>query len=285
MARLSARNAQAVTFLRLQALHLVDEGSKCIEGFRVLSDAATAAVLTKVLWNRGVRGVVFGRDRATVFRMSAAVSTDQLLSALNWRYATKKFDPTKRIQDEVWAALEQALILSPSSMGLQPWKFIVVTDPAVKARLVGASYKQTQVADCSHLVVFAVHRSIGGVHVEKYLDRVASVKEVAKESLAGFGKMITGNLSIAAKEGRLDAWQTHQIYIALGQFMTAAALLRVDTCPMEGIEAEKYDEILGLSGGDFATVVVCPAGYRAEGDKYAMAKKVRFEAKDVVVRV
>jgi nitroreductase len=217
--------------------------------------------------------------------MSAALTPDQLVSALNWRYATKKFDRAKKIADELWAALEQALILAPSSMGLQPWKFFVVTDQAVKDRLLTASYKQSQITDCSHLVVFTVHKNIGSAHVEKYLDRVASVKAVTRESLVGFGKMITGNLSSAAKEGRLDMWQTHQVYIALGQFMAAAALLGVDTCPMEGIENAKYDELLGLSGGDYTTVVACAAGYRTADDKYAAMKKVRFEAKDVIVRL
>ena len=217
--------------------------------------------------------------------MSAALTPDQLVSALNWRYATKKFDRTKKISDDSWVALEQALILAPSSMGLQPWKFFVITDQAAKDRLLTASYKQSQITDCSHLVVFTVHKNIGSAHVEKYLDRVAAVKAVTRESLAGFGKMITGNLSNAAKEGRLDTWQAHQIYIALGQFMAAAALLGVDTCPMEGIENAKYDDLLGLSGGDYTTVVACAAGYRAADDKYAAMKKVRFEAKDVIVRV
>jgi nitroreductase len=217
--------------------------------------------------------------------MPDALAPAQLVSALNWRYATKKFDPAKKIPDERWDALEQALILSPSSMGLQPWKFFVVTNQEVKTRLMAASYKQSQIADCSHLVVFAVHTNVGSVHVEKFIDRVAAIKEVARESLEGFGKMISGNLSRASEEGRLDMWQTHQVYIALGQFMAAAAVLAVDTCPMEGIEPAKYDEILGIGGTPYATVVACPAGYRADGDKYAVAKKVRFEAKDVIVRI
>jgi len=230
-------------------------------------------------------GSLHGTAHSLSHRMTAPLTPDHIVSALNWRYATKKFDPVKKIPGEVWDALEQALILAPSSMGLQPWKFFVVTTQSVKEQLAGASYKQSQMADCSHAVVFAVHKNIGGAHVEKYLDRVSAVKEVTRESLEGFGKMIAGNLANAAKAGRLDAWQTHQIYIALGQFMAAAALLGVDTCPMEGIENARYDEILGLSGGDYATVVACPAGYRAFGDKYAAVKKVRFEAKDVIVRV
>jgi nitroreductase len=217
--------------------------------------------------------------------MTASLAPEQLVAALNWRYATKKFDPTKKIPENIWTALELALVLAPSSMGLQPWKFIVITDQAVKQQLVPASYRQTQPADCSHMVVFAVHKNIGATHVEKYLERVAAVKEVTRDSLAGFGKMIAGNLATAAREGRLDTWQTHQIYIALGQFMASAALLGVDTCPMEGIENTKYDEILGLGGTDYTTVVACPAGYRGEGDKYAVVKKVRFEARDVVVRI
>jgi nitroreductase len=217
--------------------------------------------------------------------MSAALTPDQLVSSLNWRYATKKFDPARKIADETWAALEQALILAPSSMGLQPWKFFVITDQAVKERLKEVSYRQSQIGDCSHLVVFTVHKNIGGVHVEKYLERMSTVKGVTRESLTGFGKMINGNLANAARDGRLDTWQAHQIYIALGQFMAAAAVLAVDTCPMEGIENAKYDEVLGLSAGDYTTVVACAAGYRSADDKYAAMKKVRFEAKDVIVRM
>ena len=249
--------------------------------------AKGVAALAKCRSGRG-RWVLAGQCAAggvSSRGMSTAIPPEAVVSALNWRYATKKFDPVKKIPGEVWAALEQALILAPSSMGLQPWKFIVVTNQAVKEQLVGASYKQTQAADCSHMVVFAVRKNLGAEHVEKYLGRVAEVKAVTRESLEGFGKMIAGNLARAAKEGRLDTWQTHQIYIALGQFMTAAALLGVDTCPMEGIENARYDEILGLGGGDYATVVACPAGYRAFGDKYAEAKKVRFETADVIVRV
>jgi Nitroreductase len=222
-----------------------------------------------------------------VFRsaMTNMLTPSQLVAALNWRYATRKFDPTKKIPEDVWSALEQALVLAPSSMGLQPWKFFVVQNPEVRARLHAASYRQSQITDCSNLVVFAVHKNIGTPHVEKFIDRVAAVKNVTTESLAGFARMIQGNLAKAASEGRLDTWQTHQVYIALGQFLAAAAVMGVDACPMEGIEPQKYDDVLGLTGGDFTTVVVCAAGYRADDDKYATARKVRFETKDVVIYV
>lgn len=213
------------------------------------------------------------------------IAPAQLTAALHWRYAVKKFDPAKRIPAEIWSALEAALVLTPSSIGLQPWRFIVVTGPAVKARLAPAAWNQPQVADCSHFVVFAVHRDLGAAHVQRHIDRMVQVRGVAPETLVKFRAMVMRNLDEARAQGRLDTWQSHQIYIALGNFMTAAALLGVDTCAMEGIEPAKFDEILGLRDTPYATVVACAAGYRLSDDKYATAKKVRFPAEEVIVRV
>lgn len=209
----------------------------------------------------------------------------KLLEALNWRYAAKKFDADKKIPAQTWTALEQALVLSPSSFGIQPWKFIVVTDAAVKAKLVPISWGQTQPLECSHHVVFAVRKGLGEADLDRYLARTAEVRGVAVQSLAGFKQMMLGSLNKAAAAGTLDTWQTHQIYIALGQFMASAALLGVDTCPMEGIEPGQYDEVLGLVGAGYATVVACAAGYRATDDKYATLPKVRFSVADVVEHI
>ncbi len=217
--------------------------------------------------------------------MSSTFPPANLIAALNWRYATKKFDPLKAIPAETWDALEQSLVLAPSSIGLQPWKFVVVTDAAVKAQLVQASYRQSQAADCSHFVALAVRRDIDAGHVDRHIQRMVEVRGITPESLAKFRAMTMSNLDRAREAGTLDTWQTHQIYIALGQFMACAAVLGVDTCPMEGIEPAKYDEILGLAGTEFGTVVACAAGYRVADDKYATAKKVRFKTEDVVVRI
>jgi len=208
----------------------------------------------------------------------------QLLAALRWRYAVKRFDSAIKIPAETWAALEETLVLTPSSIGLQPWRFVVVTAPVVKQALVPAAWNQSQIADCSHLVVFTVHRDLGLPHVEKHLARMVEVRGVPADSLVKFRQMVMRNLDEARAEGRLDTWQTHQIYIALGNFMTAAALLGVDTCPMEGIEPAKFDEILELRGTPYATVVACAAGYRLPDDKYATSKKVRFPADEVILR-
>lgn len=213
------------------------------------------------------------------------ISPETLLHALHWRYATKKFDPAKKIPDADWHALELALVLSPSSVGLQPWKFLIVTDSAMKARLRPAAWDQSQVTDCSHFVVLAVRRNIGAEHVDRHIDRMAEVRGVTAESLGKFREMVTGNLDKARVEDRLDIWQAHQVYIALGQFIASAAVLGVDTCPMEGFEPGKFDEILGLSATGFASVVCCAAGYRAADDKYATTKKVRFKPEDVIARI
>jgi nitroreductase len=228
--------------------------------------------------------------RAIFFTMTTTdkftpISDDRLLAALNWRYATKQFDASKKIPAATWATLEEALRLAPSSMGLQPWKFIIVTDPAVRARLAAVSHGQSQVADCSHLVVFALIKNIGAGHVRKNIERMAGVIGVDKSALAGFQQMAEGYVTRTAQAGVLDTIQGQQLFIALGQLTTSAALLGVDTCVLGGIEAEKYDEILGLKGKGLATLVACAAGYRAAGDNYAARPKVRFAAGEVFEHV
>ena len=210
---------------------------------------------------------------------------EALLAQLNWRYATKKFDPAKKIVPEVWSALEHALLLTPSSFGLQPWKFIVITDPVVKQQLVPVSWNQTQPADCSHHVVFAVRKAVAEKDVDRFIESIVAVRGVAKESLKGYQDIMTGFAGNAAKEGWLREWGVRQVYIALGNFMTSAAVLGVDTCPMEGIEPANYDKILGLAGTEFETVVACAAGYRATDDKYAQLAKVRFAASEVIQHI
>ncbi|MCC6414506.1 MAG: NAD(P)H-dependent oxidoreductase [Opitutaceae bacterium] len=213
------------------------------------------------------------------------IAPEELVSALRWRYAVKRFDPAKRISPELWSALEDTLVLTPSSIGLQPWRFVVVTDQAVKANLRPAAYGQAQVADCSHFVVMAVRRELGAEHVDRHVARMSEVRGITVESLAKFRTMATGNLEKARQEARLDTWQTYQIYIALGNFMTAAALVGVDTCPMEGFDPAKTDDIVGLTGTDYASVVCCAAGYRHAEDKYAATPKVRFPKEALFVHL
>lgn len=207
---------------------------------------------------------------------------DVVLQQLQWRYATKKFDPDQKITAEVWQLLEQSLVLAPSSFGLQPWKFFVVQDSSIRATLLEHSWGQKQVVDASHLVVLTIRATIDAAYVDHYLARMAEVQGVAVENLQKFGDVVKGFITKPPYPLDMQEWAARQVYIALAQLMTVAAMVGVDTCPMEGINPAKYDEVLGLAELGFKTVVACPLGYRAADDKYASGPKVRFPASEVV---
>jgi len=216
--------------------------------------------------------------------MSAITST-QLLAQLNWRYATKQFDPNRKISAPDWAVLEEALLLTASSGGLQPWKFIVVTDAAVRAKLRPASYGQAQITDASHLVVFASKNNFSEADVDAHIKHVAEVQGAPIEALAPLRGMLVGGIIKAQDETARNAWARNQAYIALGNLLTSAALLGIDACPMEGFDRAQYDEILGLKAKGFAAAVIATLGYRSPADKYAAAPKVRFSKEQVFISV
>src|SRR6266446_6802957 len=183
------------------------------------------------------------------------INSKQLLGQLHWRYATKQFDPNRKISDQDWATIEQALLLTPSSGGLQPWKFIVVTDPTVRAKLLPASYGQPQITNASHLVVFAAKKSFGEADVDAFINHAAATRGVPVESLTPFRDMLIGGIVKAQDEQARDGWARNQTYIALGNLLTSAALLGIDACPMEGFDRAQYDEILGLKAQGYASAV------------------------------
>lgn len=207
-----------------------------------------------------------------------------LVAALNWRYATKQFDPARKIPATEWKALEESLRLAPSSFGIQPWKFIVVETPELRVKLREASWGQAQVSEASHLVVLATKIAVDGPHLDRFIADTAKTRGATVESLAGYRKVMDNFLVGVAKAGKLESWAAKQVYIASGQFMAAAAVMGVDTCPLEGINPPKYDELLGLAGTGWATQMAIAAGYRSEADKYATAAKVRFPADEVIER-
>ena len=208
-----------------------------------------------------------------------------LIETLTWRYATKQFDPSKKIPATLWETLEEALVLTPSSYGLQPWQFFVITDPAVKASLRPHSWDQSQVTDCSHFVVFASRCVVDEAFVDKYIARIVAVRGGTTESMKFLKDMMASDILNGPRSKVVQKWAARQTYIALGNFMTSAALLGVDTCPMEGMDPSKYDEILGLPAKGFNAVVACPAGYRSATDKYASLPKVRFEKNDLIQHI
>jgi nitroreductase len=214
--------------------------------------------------------------------MSSPIDPADLLAAMQWRYATKRFDPARRIPDDVWSALEQTLVLTPSSYGMQPWEFLVVTRQDLKESLVPHSWGQRQVADCSHLLVITCRKTLGESDVDRLMKAIELVQGRSAEQTKGYRDMIVQDLVAGPRSQDVSGWARLQGYIALGNFMSAAALLGIDTCPMEGFLPDAYDEALGLAERGLTTAVLCPAGYRHPEDKYAFLPKVRFPASEVV---
>jgi len=215
----------------------------------------------------------------------SAITNEQLLHQLNWRYATKQFDPQRKISAVDWATLEEALLLTPSSGGLQPWKFIVITDPAMRARLTPASYGQPQINAASHLVVFAAKTNFNEGDVDAHVNNVSQTQGTPLEALAPLRGMLVGGIVTAQDEAGRTAWARNQTYIALGNLLSSAALLGIDACPMEGFDRGQYDEILGLKAKGLTASVIATLGYRVATDKYASAPKVRFPAEQIFIHV
>ncbi|MGK0290802.1 MAG: nitroreductase/dihydropteridine reductase [bacterium] len=208
----------------------------------------------------------------------------QLISQLNWRYAVKKFDSTKKLTEDQLDIVLESLRLSASSYGLQAWKFIVVNNPKLREELVQYSWGQEQVKDASHLIVMARPETITEEDVTKFVHSIAETRGVPKASLEGYEGMMNSKINSLSEEDKVS-WLSKQIYIALGTLLTTAAFEGIDTCPMEGFEPENYDKVLGLKEYGLKTVVVCPVGFRSSEDVYADLKKVRYEKEDVVIEL
>ena len=213
------------------------------------------------------------------------MDTNELLKSLEWRYATKVFDPARKIPPHVWEGLERALVLTPTSYGLQPYRFLIITDPGTRAVLLPHSWGQKQVVDCSHFVVFAARTSMTEADVDKLIQRTIEVRKLPPGALSSYRGMMLGDVVNGARGRIAHEWATRQAYIALGNLMTCAAVLGVDACPMEGLVPAEYDRILHLAGTGYATVVACALGYRSPDDKYAKLAKVRFEPREIIGRI
>jgi nitroreductase len=206
----------------------------------------------------------------------------QLLDALQWRYATKVFDATRKIPADVWGALEKSLVLTPTSFGLQPYQFLIVQDAATRAALLPHSWGQKQVVDCSHFIVFTARTEMLEADVVKLISRISAVRGIPAESLNFYRDLMLGDIVNGPRGKPAHEWAARQCYIALGNLMIAAAVLGVDACPMEGLVPAEYDKLLKLEGTGYKTVVALALGYRAAGDKYASVAKVRYEAADLI---
>lgn len=209
---------------------------------------------------------------------------DHMLDALNWRYATKLFDPQKKLSQEQVDKLLESLRLSPSAYGLQPWKFIVVTNPEIRRKLREAGYNQPKITDASHLIVFAIEKNIDEAYVDRFVESLAESRGVTIESLKSYSDMMKGDIVSRTPEARQN-WAARQLYLALGVLLATAAHDHIDAGPMEGFSAHKFDEILGLEKMGLHAVVCCALGFRAANDESEKLAKVRFAKEEVVIEI
>ncbi|CAM4232413.1 NAD(P)H-dependent oxidoreductase [Gillisia hiemivivida] len=200
---------------------------------------------------------------------------------LNWRYATKKFDINKEVSSKDLQTLLEAIQLTASSYGLQPYEIIIIKDAALREELKAHSWNQTQITDASEVIVFANKTHITSSYVDSYLQDIAQTRGLKTEDLQGLKGMVESTIMKLNPEDQ-NTWAAKQAYIALGNLLSAAANLRIDTCPMEGFDAAKYDQLLNLKERGLTTAVIVTIGYRSEDDQTQFAAKVRKSKEDLI---
>ena len=204
-----------------------------------------------------------------------------LIQALEWRYAAQKFSLDKKISEDKLQLILKAANLTATSLGIQPFKIIVLQQDL--DYLKSATFDQENIQTCSHLLILCSREDVDDEYVAKYVEYMEQVRDLEKGSLVKYKNMCQNFVS-KLDEHRKKNWINHQVYILLGNLMTACALLQVDSCPMEGFNAKLVDEILQLPEKNLRSVLLLPIGYRAIDDKYSSMKKVRLPLEEIVER-
>lgn len=198
----------------------------------------------------------------------------KIIESLNWRYAVKRFNPNRKLDDETVEVIKESLRLVPTSYGLQAMKFIFVEDPEIRKQLTEAGHNQQQINEASHLLVMCANEDVHPEDIDAHMNNITITRELQQGSLEGYGTFLKNSMASKDPAIKLD-WTSKQVYIALGQMLTVCAELRVDAIPMEGFDKTKFDEILGLKERGLRTVLICPLGYRHPEDPTQYQNKVR----------
>lgn len=200
----------------------------------------------------------------------------------NWRYATKKFDATKKISSEDLNILKEAIRLSSSSYGLQPYKVIIVENPELRAKIQPAAWGQSQIVEASHLIVFANETKLEEEYIDNYISNISATRGIPVDSLAGYADFMKSKILTLSQDSK-NIWTAKQTYLALGNLLNAAAELKIDVTPMEGFVPEQVNEILGLEKLGLNTSLIATLGYRHEEDATQHYKKVRKSQEELFI--
>lgn len=206
------------------------------------------------------------------------------LDNLNWRYATKRYDTSKKLSPEQVELMKESMRLSPSSFGLQAWKFVHITNPELRQKLQEAAWNQPQLTEASDLFVLATNASIDEAFVDRYIKSIADTRGIPADALKGFKDMMVGSISGRTPE-QLETWLSRQVYIALGVAVAAAAENHIDSSPMEGFDTAKFDELLGLDALGLKSRAILAVGFRSPEDADQNYKKVRFPKEEMFIEL
>ena len=206
------------------------------------------------------------------------------ISDANWRYSTKKFDATKKVAAADLAILKEAIRLSASSYGLQPYKVLIIENPEIRAKLQPAAWGQTQIVDASHIIVFANTTNIGGMEIDAYFRDLIATRGIPMEAVQGYSDFMKSKVTSLPLESR-NIWTEKQTYIALSNLLNAAAELKIDVTPMEGFDAIQFNEILGLDKLGLNAAVIAAVGYRHADDETQHYTKVRKSNEDLFINL
>ncbi|MBR9915293.1 MAG: NAD(P)H-dependent oxidoreductase [Algicola sp.] len=207
-----------------------------------------------------------------------------VIENLNWRYATKKFDKSKKISPENLETLKEAMQLTASSYGLQPYEILLIENPELRTKLKAASWDQPQITDASHMVVLANKTNFGEELVDDYIDNVVETRDMDKADLKDYADMMKSTVVSLSQEKKAQ-WTAKQAYIVVGNLLAAAATMKIDACPMEGFSNEDYNDILELKNKNLNAAVVITLGYRSEDDETQHYKKVRKSKSELITTI
>jgi len=207
-----------------------------------------------------------------------------IIEQLQWRYATKKFDETKKLSKEKINLLKEAFNLTATSYGLQPLKLVVVSNAEIIQKLMPISYNQAQIGSASHILILCTETLVDSAYIKNYFDLVEKTRNTPREILSSFEEYLITSFSEKTLED-IETWAAKQVYLVMGSLLTVCAMAEIDSCPIEGFEPEKYDEFLNLSKKGLRSVLVLAVGYRAEDDLFSDFKKVRKGVEEVVIEI
>jgi len=210
--------------------------------------------------------------------------SSQTIEKLQWRYATKRFDPSKILSEEKLQILKESFNLTATSYGLQPLKMLVISNPETKEKLVPLTMQQAQVNDASHVLVLCTETNMDSQFITEYFKRVEETRKTPRETLEPFEDFLKVSFS-EKKSDEINQWMAKQAYLAMGNLLTVCALEDIDACPIEGFEPEKYDELLNLREKGIQSVLVLAVGYRANDDFLSKLSKVRRGVDEVVIAI